>query len=589
MGEPRYRRPVSVLRTLLAGAAFALVVSLPFLWLHEEAVTAPVVFPGEAIAAGTVAAVDCPFRHRRDPGVTCYRAYVPQDHDDPASRPISIFATVIEPLGGATKADPFLYLEGGPGYASVFRGWEDYGPSGNARWFFGRVLDSGRAVVLVDTRGLGLAQPALDCPGLDKAQWEELKRPPAQRSTARERTAMQACLEALTDKGVALDSYHSGQLGRDLKILREGLGLNQWNAYGVSYGAQSLLALLEADRDGVRTATFDSPSYGRLDFLPGDQAAFDRAVEMVAAFCEERRSELYQDLDDSPEIAISYMDETSNDPCTGNTLARLEQVLIQLDERPLTLRNQPFANPVYLTSREAISLFHEKLYSGDGWKDFAYMLSHFQQARSGYFASLSQNNIDWYNSLSWSYHDDTFSFPVYLATTCTESDTRTPARGSPWPLMTAEDAALQRDGCAMAGTDWDGRRFDASDHAGVPSLVVSGWRDVITPPAYGEQLAADIGGHFVLNNEEAHGVVFWAWQECELDMMVAFMDDPAAGIDAGLCLDRCREQAGPVRDEAAAGDRVFCRDIADNDALSQMMMYLQAEDYPGSVPQGLLP
>lgn len=577
MGEQRYRRPVSVLRTVLAGAVFALVVAVPFLFfLGEEDVTGAVVFPHDEAKAGSVEAIACPFRHRRDPGVTCYRAYVPQDHDDPASRTISIFATVIEPLNGPTRDDPFIYLEGGPGYASVYREWEDYGPSGHARWFFERVLNSGRSVVLVDTRGLGLAQPALDCPSLDNAQWEELKLPPARRSTARERDAMQDCLQALTAAGVTIEDYHSGQLGRDLKILREGLGIDQWNAYGVSYGAQSLLALLDADREGVRTATFDSPSYGRLDFLPGDQAAFDRAVEMVAEFCETRPEELYHSGDDTPKTIV-YIDDYS--PCNGDTLERLEALLIQLDERPITLRNQPFANPVYLTSREAISLLHEKLYFGDGWKDFAFLLSHLQKARPGYFHSLSQNNIDWYNSLSWSYHDDTFSFPVYLATTCTESDTNKGARWSPWPLMTEDEAALQRDGCTLAGARWDGRRFDASDYVGVPSLIVSGWRDVITPPSYGEELARDIGGHFLLNNEEAHGVVFWAWQECELDMMVDFLDNPASGIDADICLDRCREQAGPVRDDAAVGDRVFCREVGDSEALSEMMMFLESEDY----------
>ncbi|NHK28683.1 alpha/beta fold hydrolase [Parvularcula flava] len=587
MTQQRHVRHVSFARTVLFGAAFALVVSLPFLFFQGEDVTAPVIFPDQAIEPGMVEAVACPFRHRRDPGVTCYRAYVPQDHDDPSSRTISILASVIEPLNGATKDDPFIYLEGGPGYASVYSEWEDYGPSGNARWFFERVLDSGRAVVLVDTRGLGLAQPSLDCPGLDDAQWEELKRPPTRRSTAGERDAMQACLEALAEAGVTVDDYHSGQLGRDLKMLREGLAIEQWNAYGVSYGAQSLLALLAADREGVRTATFDSPSYGRLDFLPGDQAAFDRAVQMVAEFCETRFAELYQSADDEPET-VFFIDVDIYSPCNGDTLERLEALLIQLDERPITLRNQPFANPVYLTSREAISLLHEKLYLGDGWKDFAFMLSHLQEARPGYFSSLSQNNIDWYNSLSWSYHDDSFSFPVYLATTCTESDTVRRARWSPWPLMTEDEAALQRDGCALAGASWDGRRFDASDYVGVPSLVVSGWRDVITPPSYGEELARDIGGHYLLNNEEAHGVVFWAWQECELDMMVAFLDDPS-GIDADICLDRCREQADPVRDEAAVGDRVFCREVADTEALSQMMMYLESEDHSGNWSQELLP
>jgi len=581
MSDQRQVRHVSYVRTLLVAAGFALVVALPFMLLRNEDVTGAVVFPDQDIEAGTVEALACPFRHRRDPGVTCYRAYVPQDHDDPASRTISIFATVIAPLNGATKDDPFIYLEGGPGYASVYREWEDYGPSGNARWFFERVLDSGRSVVLVDTRGLGLAQPTLDCTGLKQAQWDELKHPPADRSTSRERTAMQACLKALADEGVQLNTYHSGQLGRDLKILREGLGIDQWNAYGVSYGAQSLLALLEADREGVRTATFDSPSYGRLDFLPGDQAAFDRAVGIVSELCNQPVSI----NDDTPMFGSAVQD----DPCDGDIPARLEALLVKLDAEPVVLRDQPFANPIYLSSREAISLLHETLYYGEGWQDFTAMLSHLETARTGYFASLSEDNIDWYNSLSWSVQDDTFSFPVYIVTTCTESDTDTPTGASRWPLMSTDETEFQRDSCALAEASWDGRRFDASDYVGVPSLIVSGWRDVITPPAYGEELARDIEGHYLLNNEESHGVVFWAWQECELDMMVDFLDNPSAGIDADLCLDRCREQAGPVRDKTAKGDRVFCREVADSEALSQMMMYLESEEFSGNWSQELLP
>ena len=55
--------------------------------------------------------------------VECGYLVVPEDRFDPDSRSIRVATAVFHPPGGATRTDPIVYLEGGPGGSPLKPGW----------------------------------------------------------------------------------------------------------------------------------------------------------------------------------------------------------------------------------------------------------------------------------------------------------------------------------------------------------------------------------------------------------------------------------------------------------------------------------
>ncbi len=69
---------------------------------------------------------------------------------------------IIHPAGGATRADPVVYIAGGPGSPLTAR-------AGEIAQREAAILAPERDLVLVDQRGIGRSEPSL-CPGLARPQ-----------------------------------------------------------------------------------------------------------------------------------------------------------------------------------------------------------------------------------------------------------------------------------------------------------------------------------------------------------------------------------------------------------------------------------
>jgi pimeloyl-ACP methyl ester carboxylesterase len=98
-----------------------------------------------------------------------------------------------------------------------------------------------RDFIVVDLRGSGYSQPALDCPDRSgpAAQWMR---------TCRER------LSSIAD----LDCYNSAAVAADLADLRRALGIREWNLLGESYGTRYALTAMRDQPEGIRSVILDS-------------------------------------------------------------------------------------------------------------------------------------------------------------------------------------------------------------------------------------------------------------------------------------------------------------------------------------------
>jgi pimeloyl-ACP methyl ester carboxylesterase len=257
------------MRQRLRLAAVAAVVVTGAIWLVQSRRAHPAVSAHASRLALSTCQLAHPFLATRIPA-RCGTLEVPEDHDQPGGRRISLRVAVITAEAGGREADPVFFLAGGPGQAAT----EIYPAIADA---FTRVARK-RDVVLVDQRGTGGSAP-LDC--------SDLSRPDAvDRSEAAELALVAACGEQLAKKA-DLGRYGSEDFARDLDLVRDALGAERVNLVGGSYGTR--LALVYARRFPERVRTMVLDGVAPLEMAIGGwferdaQRAFTLAAERCRA------------------------------------------------------------------------------------------------------------------------------------------------------------------------------------------------------------------------------------------------------------------------------------------------------------------
>lgn len=162
--------------------------------------------------------------------VECGYLTVPEDHSRPDGDTIRLHVAVVRSHSPYPELDPIVYLAGGPGEKAlatiplVF--FDQFSP-----------FIENREIIIFDQRGVGFSQPALDCPEATGLFYELLDK---DLSVAEEDSlvveAASSCHQRLLDEGVNLEAFTTVQSAADVAVLREALGYDEWNLYGVSYG-----------------------------------------------------------------------------------------------------------------------------------------------------------------------------------------------------------------------------------------------------------------------------------------------------------------------------------------------------------------
>jgi pimeloyl-ACP methyl ester carboxylesterase len=183
----------------------------------------------------------------RTEDVTCATVTVPLRHDDPAAGTIDLAVAVLPGRQADEFVAPSLLLGGGPGGAMV----EPFLTSLGRRMAY----DVGPDLIVLDQRGVGLSEPALDCPELGELGLEA----DAAEDPSAALTALGACRERLHGAGIDLDAFDHLANARDIDLVRRALDQDLVDVRAVSYG--TFLALLAANERpaGIRSLILDSP------------------------------------------------------------------------------------------------------------------------------------------------------------------------------------------------------------------------------------------------------------------------------------------------------------------------------------------
>lgn len=450
----------------------------------------------------------CWFDMTRVPNARCGRLYVPENRAAADSRAIALAVVVLPPDGAAAGAEPnpIVYLAGGPGYGSGIDA------DGVASWLSWRaeapwLLD--RTLVLVDPRGTGLSEPLMACPEITDAYYAHYARRPEPggkpgagddaAEAALWRAAGTACRDRLAGAGIDLAAYDSAAAAADVADLRRALGYLEWDVWGVSYGTRVALALMRDHPQGIRSAVLDSlyppEAMGYAELASGTEGAFRQLFADCAA--DRACARAYPDLEDD-----------------------LTRALAWLDERPLTfpvIRADTGAKTRLVLDGEAfLYILFGDFYD---WERIAYLPDIIGGAARRDIPFL-RSYAEW---LAGNLANPEFSEGLQLSMECREE-----FPFNPEDQMRAGPAAAPFQGFGLPRLElavcplWGAGTSKAIENervtSPIPTLVLAGVYDPVTPPAWARAAMAGLAhgflvefpgiGHGVIDNDScAHDVV----------------------------------------------------------------------------------
>ena len=464
---------------------------------------------------------DCPFDVPAGQTAECGYLVIPEDRSRPDGKTIQLAVARFKSDSSEPAPDPIVYLEGGPGGSPL----RSFIPQFNV--LLAPLLEK-RDLILIDQRGTGYSQPALDCP--EYKEWslsvldEDLS---AERAEALGNQVLLECRNRLASTGVDLTAYDSAENAADLNDLRLALDIEQWNLYGISYGTRLALTTMRDFPEGIRSVAIDSvvPLQTNLyTEIPGNGA---RAFDVFFDTC------------------------TADSDC-NTAFPDLRRVFFDLVDQ---LNETPVKFLVKLRSGEKV----DALLNGDGLLGLMFQSLYatsiipllprmIYEIRDGNTALIAALQGEFLAQL------DDISFGMHYSVQCDEEvPFSTPDELAAATQAYPEYRSISGPGIFDLCRTWGSLPSEPVENqpvaSDVPTLVLSGEFDPITPPRWGELAAETLRHSFYFELSGAgHGASLT--EECPRSILLAFFDDPATKPEASCIADEMAEVvfAGPVEE-----------------------------------------
>lgn len=442
----------------------------------------------------------CRFSVPLEYNVDCGFLVVPEDHARPDGATIRLHVAIFRSRSPNPAPDPVVYLEGGPGGKALenasfaLRGWFD--PFLQTRDF-----------IIFDQRGAGYSQPALDCPEITRVAFETIEKHVSAAEEAKlNLDAATACYERLRDANVSFAAYDTEQNAADLEDLRVALGYQQWNLYGVSYGTKLALEAMRDFPGGIRSVILDSPYPLQVNLYEELVPNAGRSFHVLFSHCaaDAECGALYPDLED---IFFDLVERLNKDPIT---------VPVQ---DPRTLHTYQ----AVISGRSLIGIVFSSLYVTDLIPAIPSII---YDSYGGDYLKLALLMSPYLANL------DSISMGMHLSVQCGEeaqstSPDKVRAVDEQHPrIADAFAVPLTLDICDVWKTGAGGKLDDEPITSSLPTLVLSGEFDPITPPEWARTVNADLtASHLFEFPQSGHAVS--AGEGCPLTIVLLFLQAPA--------------------------------------------------------------
>jgi pimeloyl-ACP methyl ester carboxylesterase len=452
---------------------------------------------------------ECAFTAPSGRAVECGYLIVPEDRQNPEGGTLRLHVAIIKAASSNPAPDPVVYLEGGPGGSAL----EQIDQTFEA--FFEPYAQQ-RDFIVFDQRGTGFSEPALECPEATLLLFDMLEQHlTTEEEISLELQAVAACRKRLVAQDINFNAYTSAENAADLADLRLALGIESWNLYGISYGTRLALTAMRDHPDGIRSVILDSTYPPQVDLFATAAVNFDRALQVL-------------------------FDDCASDPACNTAYPDLEEVLFETAERLN-------ADPVTVEAvRPSTKETYQMVIDGGLLMDFMFQSLY----QTDWLASLpqiiyaaNQGDFSLFTLLYMAVADsiDTISYGMNLSVQCNEE--------VPFGMPVGEQSErVQRlqgylnaqlnlgENMAKACAIWTSSPTanpleNQPVHSSIPTLVMSGQYDPITPPEWGQLVAADLSqSSFFEYPAVGHGASVEGG--CPTEMALAFLDDPSATPDA---------------------------------------------------------
>ena len=444
--------------------------------------------------------------------VQCGYLTVPLRHTNPNGPTIKLAVAVIKSTSDSPAPDPLVMLQGGPGgstidtYASLFL--LNALPDASK-------IRAERDIVLFDQRGTYYSQPALICREdfelLDQTLEQQLSR---EESARRQAAASLACRDRLAREGVDLAAYNSLENAADIDSLRRARGYDKINLYGVSYGTLLALHAMRAYPATLRSVTLDAVAPPQVNFL------LDAARSQLRAF-----DELFQACSQDAACHAAYPDLKAVFFDTVDKLNAAPARVAITDPKTGRKYNAVVDGDTFS------SILFQLMYPSELLGALPKMI---YDARDGRFTLPSEV---WPLLL----FDRTMATGMYFSVMCAEDGNfrLEDARLGDLPPQIAAPEGVQLQSFLDVCQGWPAPLLPPASVApvvsDVPTLLLSGRFDPITPPSYAQTAASSLPQSYAYTFPwGGHGA--FSSNACATQLVQAFLADPTTAPDAS-CLD----------------------------------------------------
>jgi len=395
--------------------------------------------------------------------VQCGTLVVPENYAKADGVKIAINFVVLPAIDNSKDKQPLMFLAGGPGQAAtelashIYRGFNE--------------IRKTRDLLLIDQRGTGKSSP-LQCD--DPLELDPYTSVPEDFSI----TDIEQCLSQLSGE---LSQYNSENAIRDFDAVRAALGHPQVHIYGGSYGTRAGLVYMRLFPESLKSVTLDS--VGPIEVPIG---LFGKSAE---------------------QSFVKLLDNCQNDLICAKQYPKLAQEFAELSAKlalaPVTVE---IAHP-RLGTNTAFTISHDKFIST------LQMQLYSMQTRSLVPLLIHQAYVGDYKPLAGLIAQSEGGMGIYIGLhfniVCNEDFPKISAsmRAADADNNFAQDMSLAMvaKACSVWPTYQPSSDFYQSVSADIPTLILSGALDPVTPPSNGEKSHAHLpNSHHIIAKNNAH-------------------------------------------------------------------------------------
>ena len=434
-----------------------------------------------------------------------------ENRENPESAVIKLPIAIIHSRSASQRTAPVLYLTGGPGSSAL-----------NAAAYPGAYpFIEDHDFIVMEQRGTRYAQPSLECPEFDTARQESVFLQQKEEQINLQVEAVTDCKERLNKQEVDLNAYTSSAIAADAEDLRRVLGIDEWILYGISYGSRVALTIMRDFPTNIKAAILVSLLPPQVNYDDESVINFKVSLEKLFKDCHQSQlcSSAFPDLKSRFYDALEYAEV--------NPL----QLLIPVDSRDvaLTYDGSRLAGLIDLSTASGIAQT-PRLMNQIIKRDSVLL-------KEMGIAMNQPSRFSWGMRLSvWC--SDEFPF----------SRVSSGLQGRDY-LFGMNSAVVYADVCEAWGVESADIIEAEPVFSDIPTLLISGAYDPITPPLWADRAAHTLSNsrHVVFRAAGHTPTHEWDGDGCAMNVAVAFSNNPEQLVGKDEPLPACVYQQQAVK------------------------------------------